>query len=736
MPWWCSSQQRRRVCHFVLVLCCGNASASEDIFEMSLEELRNVNIQSTSRFEENLRDAPATIIVLTQSDLRERGYRDLSYVLDDLPGMDIIRPFGDYWLRNYWRGMRKTISDSYQVLLDGAPLNHLYFNTHDVIASLPMNNIERVEIIYGPASATYGANAFVGIINVVTQSSLSHNRAIDVLSRYGDFATRINDIKVQQQWGDWLFSAAARREDGEMDGSRNNDYEYLNDRYYNDVRLWGPFANAAPFGGQYQSSHAHRAVDLRLRSPAWEFAAQYFVISSGYGNVYVADAAQNDSIWRKPEVAFSARYLTELFQHIQTDTSLRYRQSDVDNDSDFLEAYDVSDSNGQITRVLDYSYWLVDTHSTTLEHNWQWHSGELWRFSAGARVERKHLQKAYNVAFGAATPPETLTTVDDYPFPPQPTGDLVDSNQVDIDSSALYCLARRQFERLFSTEDQLFLHMGLRRDHSESYGGHNSLRGGISYRYQRSSLKILYGEAFNEPSPRELYGGWQGAGSDPSLQPETGKMLDTSIAYYGDNWQAVLSVFEIRSQDTIVNFGGGATNIGERTISGQDLHWQWQSGDSAPVWKMYFYYSRLHANEDKPMANGDLVNDSIGDVATAQTKIGVTWSPRHELHLNMRLRHSAARDTVVTNPVRQVASYVVADLHFLWENALPHTDLSLTVNNVADRHYFHPGIVDANAGDTPGYFDQNNVYHGSTGFYSSLLPQQGRAVFLAFDVHF
>lgn len=137
-------------------------ASTTELFELSLDELAKVMVTSASRKAERLIDTPATVIVLNQDDFRQRGYRELSEMFDDLPGMDISRPYGDTWFQNQWRGIRKSISVPYLLLLDGLPLNHLYFNQAEIISALPMNQIQQVEVVYGPAAVVYGANAFVG----------------------------------------------------------------------------------------------------------------------------------------------------------------------------------------------------------------------------------------------------------------------------------------------------------------------------------------------------------------------------------------------------------------------------------------------------------------------------------------------------------------------------------------------------------------------------------------------
>lgn len=133
-----------------------------------LKALMATKVVTASRAEEDVGSAPATVIVLQRADLERRGYLQLSEVLDDLPGMDVVRPYGDNFVRSYWRGERGTIGEPYLLLLDGLVLNHLYFNTADgPLAALPLSNVERIEVVYGPASALYGANALRGVINEI-----------------------------------------------------------------------------------------------------------------------------------------------------------------------------------------------------------------------------------------------------------------------------------------------------------------------------------------------------------------------------------------------------------------------------------------------------------------------------------------------------------------------------------------------------------------------------------------
>src|SRR5689334_11299774 len=105
-------------------------SPSDDELELrdlSLEDLLAIRVVTPARAPEPLAEAPAKIIVLTRDDLRRRGYQQLADIFDDLPGMDVIRPWGDNWFAAYARGDRHVYGSSFLVMLDGVIFNDLWF---------------------------------------------------------------------------------------------------------------------------------------------------------------------------------------------------------------------------------------------------------------------------------------------------------------------------------------------------------------------------------------------------------------------------------------------------------------------------------------------------------------------------------------------------------------------------------------------------------------------------------
>src|ERR1700752_3732547 len=143
-------------------------SKVEILVDLSIEELMKVEIVTASKTPEKLFDAPATVIVISSDDIKKRGYKDFTEIFSDLPGMDISRPFGDTYMKNYWRGYRNTIGSPYLLMIDGVEFYQLGYIAHEPSVAIPLSNIEKIEVVYGPASSVYGANAHMGVVNVIT----------------------------------------------------------------------------------------------------------------------------------------------------------------------------------------------------------------------------------------------------------------------------------------------------------------------------------------------------------------------------------------------------------------------------------------------------------------------------------------------------------------------------------------------------------------------------------------
>ena len=142
-----------------------------DLDDLSLEELLEVEVVTASKRPTTAFETPSAITVLTREDLRRNGAVTLVDALEWVPGIQFSRLNAANTAVGV-RGFNGVLSDKLLVLIDGRSIYSLFFSgvywdEHD----LPLEDIERIEIIRGPGGALWGANAVNGVINVVTKHS-------------------------------------------------------------------------------------------------------------------------------------------------------------------------------------------------------------------------------------------------------------------------------------------------------------------------------------------------------------------------------------------------------------------------------------------------------------------------------------------------------------------------------------------------------------------------------------
>jgi outer membrane cobalamin receptor len=201
------------------------------------DERTATEVTSVSKSNESLLEAPATVVVVTADEIRQRGYLDLESVLHDLPGFDISRVNGIHYSNLYQRGYRSDATSRTLLLVDGVEQNDLFSHVVDLSRQFPLSNVDRVEVIYGPASTMYGSNAFVGVINVITRTperiiDLGRSFGASVQIGGGAWNTRYVDGTIAGRRGDAAFSLSGRlyRSD-EWDVSDDRQWDYDPDLY-------------------------------------------------------------------------------------------------------------------------------------------------------------------------------------------------------------------------------------------------------------------------------------------------------------------------------------------------------------------------------------------------------------------------------------------------------------------------------------------------------------------------
>ncbi len=139
-------------------------------FEMSLEELMEVKVVTAARVPERIAEIPAGVVLITREDIETYGYATLTEILENIPGLYSIDDYaefgGNFGVRGFWSGIH---NDNIIILVNGVSQVNDIFSNYPLSGILvPVEAIERIEVIRGPMSVVYGNGAFYGVINIIT----------------------------------------------------------------------------------------------------------------------------------------------------------------------------------------------------------------------------------------------------------------------------------------------------------------------------------------------------------------------------------------------------------------------------------------------------------------------------------------------------------------------------------------------------------------------------------------
>ncbi len=145
------------------------SSPVEDYTELSLKELMALEIfTSASMLPTEIKKAPGTVYSFNRKDFLRLGVRTIDELLDYVPGLQQNQYKKRH--RSVWaRGVINRYNNKMKMLVDGVPMQHVYYGDFSNGENLPLEKVDKVEIIVGPASSLYGANAFAGVISVTTR---------------------------------------------------------------------------------------------------------------------------------------------------------------------------------------------------------------------------------------------------------------------------------------------------------------------------------------------------------------------------------------------------------------------------------------------------------------------------------------------------------------------------------------------------------------------------------------
>lgn len=490
------------------------------------------HVRTASRYEQDTREAPAAISVITAKDIRRFGYHSVAEALANTRG---------FWMsndRNYsYVGARGfSVPGDYNsrilLMVDGHRLNDNVFNqaflgTEELV---DIDLVERIEIVRGPTSSLYGTNALFGIINIVTQQGRWQDGS-QFRAEAGSWGARRASGVIGMQTMDGveaLFGGSLYRSDGP-------------DLYFpafDDPATWDGVA-AGLDGDRYQRAFG-KIVNGPMTVLAGFNSRRKHIPTASWGT----DFGDPDT-WTRDGRSFASLRLEKAMAagtHIEADLS--------------FDRYDYRAS---------FAYGDGDSHERA-EGQWITASSQVDRFVGRHRV----------LVGGEARWDLRATQRNDE------AGDIT----LDADRTGLVLAAFAQDE--LPLVDGVRLNVGVRHDRYDTFGSTTHPRAALVWTPGETvAVKLLYGSAFRAPTPFELDfdDGGRIQKSPTDLGPERTTSLEAIVeGSLSRSLGGTVSVFRQQTEDLIATVQDPSDsllvfdNVGKVRAEGLEAGLSWTHG--------------------------------------------------------------------------------------------------------------------------------------------------------------
>ncbi|ROR32020.1 TonB-dependent receptor plug domain-containing protein [Inmirania thermothiophila] len=642
-----------------------------------------------------LRRAPAVASVITAEDLRAMGARDLGEALEAVPGVHVsVSPAG-YNAQYLIRGIYTEVNPQVLVLVNGVPITNVFTgNRGQSWGSMPVEAIERIEVIRGPGSALYGADAFAGVVNVVTKGP-DEIRGVALGARAGRFDSAGAWFQTGGEWAG--FRAALSLEADTTDGGG---------------RTIGADAQTALDGSLTSASLAPGPAELGLdRLDAWlTLARGPWLARLG------AQLRRNGGIGAGAAQALDPegegegdRLLLDVTWHradLRPDWDLTVRGSflDLSNKTD-LQLFPpgaaflvgkaaATGAPGCTTGETPPGTALCSFPDGVLGNPWVFERHgrlEVSAFYTGIRGHDLRLGAGWAVSDLYRSEERKNFVSDPATGFPVPLGGLVDVS----DTDAVFVPEKRRTLGYVFVQDEWGLARdwnltwGARYDHYSDFGGTFNPRLALVWDASVAlTAKFLYGRAFRAPSFAEQFNvNNPVALGNPDLEPETIDTWEGALEYRPAGTLRIgANVFYYRWRDIIrfVPTGSGATaraaNSGEQTGYGMEAELDWRP---APGFA-------LTANLALQRARDEDADADPGHAPRAQLYLRGAWNPRPRWSVSAQANAVLDRNRAPDDPRSdEVDDYATADL-VLRHELRRGLELAASVRNLFDADAREP----------------------------------------------
>jgi outer membrane receptor for ferrienterochelin and colicins len=660
-----------------------DTTKTKDFAELSLEELLNVEVITASGSPQKIFEAPSTILVITKEQIEERGYEELDDALRDVPGIDLINTNGIVPVLKTFRGMYGDDNRRLLIMVDGIVTNPLNGFFSSAGPSFSLHNAERIEIIWGPGSALYGANAYSGVINIITKKGADMN-GFAYQHGYGSYNTLFDKVMlgVKKPNFDIVLSGSLYNTDGPRFANRHPNY---NNSYVD---------NAWSFNGSIE--HAYKKFKTKLG--AWAFDAPsgtgtninsptqlYGLPSQGHevtgsvGQLCADLGGEKASLWNPYTRAV---YLQNEFapnNKFSITTRLLYRETGLSQKSHAYLDLDTANGNNLATKTW-YSF-----HNNRVEGeiSAKYILKENNKFYAGLKFFQDNLETGYRDLI----PDSRIHTIDlisvSNLFPT--FKDRVFTIQNNIGAYAQYELSTTFLHKTNLT-------IGSRYDNNNVYGTTINPRIGIiNQPNEKLTFKFLFGTAFRSPSVFELYSLALTRIANPALKSEKIYTYDVNIIYTpAKSFLLQISLYQNNLNDLIVSdvvVTPGVTqnrNVGSASTRGLEA--------KADIILSKNFSSFLNFTWQEGTTNDGTKQINMPNIAKTKGNAGVTVHIADLFTISIIENIVGRRSVFSTNPLGEVKGYFITNIVLSTRKLFnDRVSASINIRNLTNQTYFDPG---------------------------------------------
>ena len=624
------------------------------LLELSLEQLLQVSITGATLRQESIKTVPSSATVFTREQLDRLGLDYLHELLDLVPGFQTHRSADTainytYSIRGRRQGGR---AREILLLVDGRVFSDPRSGGADsALVLFPLANIERVELIRGPASAIYGSGAFTGVINIISRQQ---NR---VSVGVGENQRGKVDINLAHSAGEL----------------ESNLYLHLAEDQGQDYRI----------GIQNTSDPRQEAVfDWNLK---YRNTRVYAFVSQVQGDdFYTLEKIRNGfNHYQQESQHVRVEQDFTFTEHWQASASFNYQQAEQQMHSMLqpegaLAAISTpASSEAMLSKALlvSDSFRIHLANDVNLSERLSWQFGGDW-----LRERQTDAESRANYDVGQLARRE---------YPINYYGNFDHATQVGLDTQRDIVGLYSQW--LYDLTDATRLVGGVRHDDYSTIGGHTSPRLGVVHQLNAThTLKLLYGEAFRAPGFGETHLINSSAiVSNPALDNETVKTWELlwvatwsqftmGATLYQNQYENPISVGLMGTTRTYIN-GADEENMG----GGMRLEWQLN-----PQWMLRAHYTSLM----------DLPSNAFRE-ADEMSSFGANYQ-RDKWNWNLSAVYRSERQYLLGSQRATLDAYwyVNSQLRYRFSRA---TSIALAVKNALDNNYATPPQGSGVAGGVP-----------------------------------